>query len=44
MTFNIDTFTMAPTFGVRWEHTIAITETGCESLCDPIDKIIELDF
>ncbi len=44
MVFNIDTFTMAPTFGIRWEHTIAVKENGCENLCDPLSEIVELDF
>ena len=32
MTFQIDTFVTSPTFGLRWEKPIAITETGCENL------------
>jgi Xaa-Pro aminopeptidase len=32
MTFQIDTFVTSPTFGLRWEKPIAITEDGCENL------------
>ena len=32
MTFQIDTFVTSPTFGLRWEKPVAITETGCENL------------
>ena len=32
MTFQIDTFVTSPTFGLRWEKPIAITETGCVNL------------
>jgi hypothetical protein len=31
-TFQIDTFVTSPTFGLRWEKPVAITETGCENL------------
>ena len=44
MTFQIDTFLMADTFGLRWEKGIAVTENGCDSLCGPIGKIHELGF
>ena len=43
MTFQIDTFVSGSSFGLRWEKGIVITEDGCESLCSPIGKIIELD-
>lgn len=45
MTFQIDTFCSGPSFGLRWEKGIVITETGFESNCAPIDTVIhELDF
>ena len=43
MTFQIDTFVSGPTFGLRWEKGIVITENGFESNCDEL-KYIELDF
>lgn len=44
MTFQIDTFVMGDTFGLRWEKPIAITENGCEMLCErQIGKIYEID-
>ncbi|MDO5565720.1 MAG: M24 family metallopeptidase, partial [Planctomycetia bacterium] len=44
MTFQIDTFLSAPDFGLRWEKGIAVTETGCDPLCQSIGKIYELGF
>ncbi len=45
MTFQVDTFVSGEGFGVRWEKGIAITEDGCTSMTDYLDKgIIELDF
>lgn len=44
MTFQVDTFISADTFGVRWEKGIAVTKTGCEMLSAPIGKLYELDF
>ncbi len=44
MTFQVDTFVSGSTFGLRWEKGIVVTETGCENLCSPIGRIIELDF
>ncbi|NLC68290.1 MAG: aminopeptidase P family protein [Clostridiaceae bacterium] len=44
MTFQVDTFVSGSTFGLRWEKGVVITEDGCESLCNPIGDIIELDF
>jgi Xaa-Pro aminopeptidase len=44
MTFQIDSFVSGSTFGLRWEKGIVVTETGCESLCNPIGDIIELDY
>lgn len=45
MTFQIDTFVMGSTFGLRWEKPIAITENGFEMLCGrQIGKIHELMF
>ena len=35
---------MGDTFGLRWEKPIAITENGCEMLCErQIGKIYEID-
>ena len=42
MTFQIDTFISGPTFGLRWEKGVTITETGCESNCSPIGTIYEI--
>jgi Xaa-Pro aminopeptidase len=44
MTFQVDTFVSGSSFGLRWEKGIVVTEDGCESLCNPIGKIYELDF
>jgi Xaa-Pro aminopeptidase len=44
MTFQIDSFISADTFGVRWEKGIVVTQTGCEVLSAPIGKLYELDF
>lgn len=43
MTFQIDTFVSGPTFGLRWEKGITITENGFESNCGELDYV-ELDF
>ena len=44
MTFQIDTFVSGNGFGVRWEKGIAITEDGCESMTDYLNKgIVEID-
>lgn len=44
MTFQIDTFVMGDTFGLRWEKPIAITENGVEMLCErQIGKIYEIE-
>lgn len=44
MTFNVDTFISADTFGVRWEKGVAVTEQGYELLSPEIGKLYELDF
>lgn len=44
MTFQIDTFISADTFGVRWEKGIAVTKNGCDVLSAPIGKLYELEF
>ncbi|HBP38395.1 MAG TPA: hypothetical protein DD640_06585 [Clostridiales bacterium] len=44
MTFQIDTFVSGSTFGIRWEKGVVVTETGFDSLCEPIGEIYELDF
>lgn len=44
MTFQIDTFISADTFGVRWEKGIAVTKNGCDVLSAPIGKLYELGF
>jgi Xaa-Pro aminopeptidase len=43
MTFQIDTFILAKSFGVRWETGIAITKEGCTQLYKPLNEIVELD-
>lgn len=44
MTYQIDTFVMGDTFGLRWEKPIAITENGVEMLCErQIGKIYEIE-
>lgn len=43
MTFQIDTFISADTFGVRWEKGIAVTETGCDILSPEIGTLYELE-
>lgn len=43
MTFQIDTFVMGDTFGLRWEKPIAITETGVRLLSNQIGKIYEVE-
>jgi Xaa-Pro aminopeptidase len=43
MTFQVDTFISGPTFGLRWEKGIVVTENGCESTGGNIGKIYELD-
>lgn len=42
MTFQIDTFVCGPSFGIRWEKGIVITEGGCDHLSSPIGKIYEI--
>lgn len=44
MTFQIDTFFMTDSFGVRWEKGVVVREDGCEPLCGPIGRIHELEF
>lgn len=45
MTFQIDTFVMGSSFGLRWEKPVAITESGIDMLCGrQIGKIHELEF
>ncbi len=45
MTFQVDTFVSGDGFGVRWEKGIAVTEDGCTSMTDYLDKgVVELDF
>lgn len=44
MTFQVDTFISGPTFGTRWEKGVVVTETGCRSMTDYLEKgIIEID-
>lgn len=44
MTFQVDTFISASTFGTRWEKGIVVTEDGCKSMTDYLKKgIIEID-
>ncbi|GHU75630.1 hypothetical protein AGMMS49992_20000 [Clostridia bacterium] len=42
MTFQVDTFISGPTFGIRWEKGIVVTESGCDSLSAPIGEIYEI--
>ena len=42
MTYNVDTFISADTFGCRWEKGIAVTEDGCQVLSPAIGKLYEL--
>ena len=42
MTFQIDTFISGPTFGLRWEKGVVITEDGCKANCSPIGTIYEI--
>lgn len=45
MTFQVDSFISGDGFGVRWEKGIAVTENGCMSMTDYLNKgIIELEF
>jgi len=44
MTFQVDTFMMTETFGIRWEKGVVIREGGCELLSSPIGTIHELEF
>ena len=43
MTFQVDTFISGPSFGIRWEKGVVITEDGCESMCGELGKIYELE-
>ena len=43
MTFNVDTFISADTFGCRWEKGVAVTEDGCDILSPEIGTLYELD-
>ena len=43
MTFQVDTFISGPSFGIRWEKGVVITEDGCESMCGELGKISELE-
>ena len=43
MTFQIDTFISGPTFGVRWEKGVAVTESGANSMTHYLNRgIIEI--
>lgn len=45
VTYQADTFISCPTFGVRWEKGIVVTETGCEILSPEIPEVcLELTF
>ena len=45
MTFQVDSFISGDGFGVRWEKGVAVTENGCTSMTDYLNKgIIELEF
>ncbi|MCF0146385.1 MAG: aminopeptidase P family protein [Eubacterium sp.] len=38
MTYQVDTFISCPTFGVRWEKGIVVTEDGCDLLSPEIPE------
>lgn len=44
MTFQIDTFGIGSTFGVRWEKPVVISDGGVDFLSSQIGDIIELNF
>lgn len=44
MTFQIDTFVSGPTFGVRWEKGVAVSDGGCVSMTDYLKGPVELIF
>ena len=39
MTYQADTFISCPTFGVRWEKGIVVTEKGCDFLSPEIPEV-----
>jgi len=43
MTFQVDTFLYAETFGLRWENGVRITETGVEVFSDKRFEVLELE-
>ena len=43
MTFQVDTFVSAETFGIRWETGIVIRKDRAELLSQPIGKIVEIE-
>lgn len=43
MTFQVDTFVSAETFGIRWETGIVIRKNRAELLSQPIGKIHEIE-
>jgi Xaa-Pro aminopeptidase len=43
MTFQVDTFASGPSYGLRWETGVAITEDGYDLLSNPIGEIYEID-
>ncbi len=43
MTFQVDTFISGPSFGIRWEKGVVVTENGCCSMCGELGKIYELE-
>ncbi len=42
MTFQIDTFLMRKTYGLRWETGVRITRTGAEVFSDKYQKVVEI--
>lgn len=42
MTFQIDTFVLAPTFGARWENGARITSDGIELFSDQRMEVVEV--
>ena len=39
MTYQADTFISCPTFGVRWEKGLVVTESGCDILSPEIPEV-----
>jgi Xaa-Pro aminopeptidase len=42
MTFQIDTFALTPSFGLRWENGVCVRENGLEFLSDKHMEVLEI--